>query len=167
VGHQQIFTHGGWDVYAILIFFFGIPVGLDALLHSPSTYRRAGLKKRPWALAALVSNILLVGPIFAVVYLVKAHRPIRATKPRRKRVRSGGQFGSGGSTEPWSPNGPTRTSWPERREVTCPAGCDRGRQRHSSGYCVGGYVRIPGQAEYPCACQQTCTTCNGTGRVLA
>jgi hypothetical protein len=157
---QPIFTHGWWDVYAILLFTIGPLVGLIALCRFSSTYRRVGLRKWRWALAAVLCNVLLVGPIFAVVYLVAVAPKIRAAKPRgERRGPSSGSRPAGGST---GPSGKSESQ--PRQEVPC--GCDNGRQRHSNGYCVGGYIRIPGQAEYPCACQRNCLKCGGRGKVF-
>jgi hypothetical protein len=79
----QAVTSGPFYWYGFVVLFFGVPVAIDVLCHWPSTYRKAGLHKWRWALAALASNLLVVGPVFAVLYLFTAHRRIRATKPVR------------------------------------------------------------------------------------
>src|SRR5215467_11374820 len=75
-------TQGPFYIYALVMILFGLPLGLDALLRLPSSYRKVGLHKWKWALTALVSNLLFLGPVFGVVYLFWARRKIKATKPR-------------------------------------------------------------------------------------
>lgn len=157
MGSHSIFTHGGWDYYALAIFFFGIPVALDALLRWPITYRRAGLKKWHWALAALVTFLFLVGPFFAVIYLATAQRKMRAAKPRRpKRTPSrstGGYGGDSGGTPPYRSSG-----WPNDQRTLCTR-CSGGRQ--VSCTCLNGQVENPnsGPSMVPHF------TCRGTGRI--
>ncbi|HET9649858.1 MAG TPA: hypothetical protein VFP34_16715 [Microlunatus sp.] len=156
-----IFTHGGWDVYAALL-FIAIPVALAALLHRATTYSNAGLRKKPWAIAAAVCTITFTGPFFAVFYLVKVRPKFKALRPRR-RTTEWTRGGGGGSREPYQGNS-GRFEGVKRQ--TC-AGC-HGAKVENCYQCSGGLVSdgSGGMVRHN-VCggtgKLTCRTCNGSG----
>jgi hypothetical protein len=158
----QPITHGGWYIYGFVVILFGLPVGIDALSRWPSTYHRAGLRKWPWALAALLSNLLLLGPFFAAVYLVTARRMIAATKPRRPRPTStdhdkppASPYGS--DPEQWGSTSPRSSSSTWQPESWATPKPQTESQRTPCGRCLTtGWVTEDGRTV-------PCTACGGRG----
>ena len=146
----QAESSGPWYYYGLVVILFGVPVALDALLRWPSSYKSAGYHKWKWVLAALISNLLLIGPVFGLVYIITARHGIRAAKPHKPPAGYGGaRDGDGtGGREPRrirnsASSGPV--SWtpapaqPKRVPVTCYA-C-RGTGQNDDGtvhYSCGG-----------------------------
>ena len=166
---SHVFRHGGWDYYALAIFTLGPWSLIDAACHQARTYRAAGLRKSRWVLAAVVSTVLLLGPVFAVVYLVTAHHKIRAIRPRRVSTPDydyRGPADSGYQSPPgYSP--PKRDYWnqPKTRCTRC-----SGSGKETCRACRNGYVDNPnsGPDTVPCfTCRGTgyvaCSSCRGTG----
>ena len=163
---SHVFRHGGWDYYALALFTLGPWSLIDAACHQARTYQAAGLRKSRWVLTAVVSNVFLLGPVFAVVYLVTAHHKIRAVKPKRVRTPDYRESGDSGYRSPSGYNTSRPDYWnqPKTRCTRCSNG------KETCRVCRNGYVTNPnsGPEMVPCfTCRGTgqvdCSSCRGTG----
>jgi hypothetical protein len=163
---SHVFTHGGWDYYALALFTLGPWSLIDAVCHQARTYRAAGLRKSRWVVTAVASTVLLLGPVFALVYLVTAHRKIQAVRPKRVRTPDyRAPEGSGYRSPPgYTPPKPDYWSQPKTRCTRCSGGKETCRA------CRNGQVPNPnsGPDTVPCfTCRGTgqvaCSSCRGTG----
>ncbi len=164
---SHVFTHGGWDYYALALFTLGPWSLIDAVCHQARTYRAASLRKNRWVRTAVVSTVFLLGPVFAVVYLVTAHRKIRAVKPERVRTSDYRSPEDSGYRSPSEYNPLKRDHWnqPKTRCTRCGGG-----GKDTCRVCRNGSVPNPnsGPDMVPCfTCrgtgQVTCSSCRGTG----